>query len=253
MDKNLIDISDTHSDKIEVYSIESAFLKGKLMVIHDPSRVILGYSNDIPDSGKTTSQIVRDFEGIAGINAGGFLDINYAGNGGVPDGYIIHDGEVVFSNMPDWDARPFVGIDYDGTMILGWDYTFQQVLNLKLKEAINFGPPLILNGQKTIVSGDGGWGVAPRTAIGQRKTGEILLLVLDGRSGRTIGATLRDSQDILYEHGAVNAVNLDGGASTTMVYKNKVINIPSDAMGERSIPSAFVVLPPFQTSGGAVK
>lgn len=266
IDKSLIHVDETHSDKIEVYSIESAFFKGKLMVIHDPTRVVLGYSLDMPYSGKTTSEIVRDFEGIAGINGGGFTDdYNYAGNGGTPSGYIIHDGEVIFNNLYDRDGKEkgdnYIGIDYEGKLFLGYkvqdpetgfylDGKLSDVLRYNPKEALNFGPPLIINGQKQIQYGDGGWGIAPRTAIGQKKTGEILLLVLDGRSGRTIGATLKDAQDILYEYGAVNAANLDGGASTTMVYKNRIINIPSDAMGERSIPSAFVVLPPYVDGGG---
>lgn len=67
-------------------------------------------------------------------------------------------------------------------------------------EGLTFGPPLIINGQKVIKSGDGGWGISPRSAIGQKKDGTILFLVIDGRQpGYSIGATLVDSQNILYE------------------------------------------------------
>ena len=242
-DSSLVDIPATHSDKIEIYSIDSAFMKGKLMVVHDPMRVVLGYSLDIPNSGKTTSEIVRDFDGIAGINAGGFLDVFYAGNGGVPDGLIIHDSKLIYNSKSNDDYQQVIAINKNGVLITGM-YTADDLLGMGVREAVMWGPALIINGQKNVY-GDGGYGIAPRTAIGQRKTGEILLLVLDGRSGRTIGATIRDAQDILYENGAVNAANLDGGSSTTMVYKNRVINVPSDAMGERSIPTAFVVLPPI--------
>lgn len=265
-DSDLVQLADEHSDNIEVYSIKSASVEGKLMVVHDPKRVILAYSFDMPESGKTTSEIVRDFEGIAGINAGGFKDDwNFAGNGGVAGGYIIHNGEIIIDNLYD-EGLPtgdhYVGIDFDGKLFVGYKYqspdtwewvdgTLSHVLAHNPKEAVNFGPPLIINGQKQITYGDGGLGVAPRTAIGQRKTGEILLLVMDGRSGRTIGVTGKEMQDILHEHGAYNAANLDGGASTTMVYKNKVINVPSNNMGERSIPSAFVILPPIDYEGTA--
>ena len=84
-------------------------------------------------------------------------------------------------------------------------------------------------------------GIAPRTAIGQRKDGAILFLVSDGRQVRSIGATLKDVQDIMLEYGAYNATNLDGGSSPTMYYDGEVINNPCDPLGERSIPSVVYV------------
>lgn len=73
--------------------------------------------------------------------------------------------------------------------------------------------------------------------------GHILLLVIDGRQPQySLGATLVDVQNILYDNGAVVAANLDGGSSTTMYYQGKVINQPCDLLGERFIPTAFVVI-----------
>ncbi|HEX2926334.1 MAG TPA: phosphodiester glycosidase family protein, partial [Ruminiclostridium sp.] len=57
------------------------------------------------------------------------------------------------------------------------------------------------------------------------------------------GATLKEVQDIMLEHGAVNAANLDGGSSATMYYDGKVVNTPSDALGERTVATAFMVMP----------
>lgn len=108
-------------------------------------------------------------------------------------------------------------------------------------EAVSFDKTMIVNGKKTIKSGDGGGGIAPRTAIGQRKDGSILLLIIDGRQASSIGATYREVQDIMYEYGAYNAANLDGGSSSTMYYDGEVINNPCDALGERSIPTIFYV------------
>ncbi len=93
----------------------------------------------------------------------------------------------------------------------------------------------------TPMAGDGGWGVAPRTLIGQRADGAILLLVIDGRSATSLGATLKEAQEVIYKCGAVNAINLDGGKSTTMYYNDKIINNPSDSLGERAIPTAIIV------------
>jgi len=113
---------------------------------------------------------------------------------------------------------------------------------MNVAEGVSFGPPLIINGKKLITDGDGGWGVAPRTAIGQRKDGTILFLVIDGRQpGYSLGATLLDVQNILYEQGAYVAANLDGGSSTTLYFNGKVVNKPCDMLGERMIPTAFIV------------
>ena len=71
---------------------------------------------------------------------------------------------------------------------------------MKAMEGITFGPPLIVDGKKMITEGDGGWGVGPRTAYRSKKDGTVLFLVIDGRQpGYSLGATLRDVQDILYE------------------------------------------------------
>ena len=109
-------------------------------------------------------------------------------------------------------------------------------------EGITFGPPLVVNGQKTITHGDGGWGIGPRTAIGQRRDGTVLFLVIDGRQvGYSVGASLADVQNIMYEQGAYIAANLDGGSSSTLYLNGKVVNKPADLLGERMIPTAFIV------------
>lgn len=67
------------------------------------------------------------------------------------------------------------------------------------------------------------------------------MLVIDGRQVDSLGATLKNVQDIMLQYGAYNAFNLDGGASSTLVYNNKVVNHPSDIMGERYVPCAFII------------
>jgi exopolysaccharide biosynthesis protein len=238
-----LDLSGGHDSTIEVYNIEGRDFEGKLMVVHDPARIAVGYSSMFPDSGETTSQIAKNNGGVAAINAGGFLDSGWTGTGGIPMGFIIHDGEVIFDQYDNRDVKQeTVAFTEEGMLIVG-RHTINQLMEYGVKEGVSFGPPLIVNGKPTIKKGDGGWGIAPRTAIGQRKTGEVLLLVIDGRTLDSFGATLREIQDILLEYGAFNAANLDGGSSTTMYYNGKVINRPSDKLGERLVPSAFVVMP----------
>lgn len=84
----------------------------------------------------------------------------------------------------------------------------------------------------------------PRTAIAKLKSGQILLVTVDGRQpGESIGMSLTMLADLLLEFGAIEAINLDGGGSTTMVIKNKLVNQPSDATGERPVSDAILVNP----------
>ena len=84
----------------------------------------------------------------------------------------------------------------------------------------------------------------PRTAIAKLKSGQILLVTVDGRQpGESIGMSLTMLADLLLEFGAVEAINLDGGGSTTMVIRNNLVNKPSDAAGERPVSDAILIYP----------
>jgi hypothetical protein len=84
----------------------------------------------------------------------------------------------------------------------------------------------------------------PRTAIARLKSGQILLVTVDGRQpGVSIGMSLVMLADLLLEFGAIEAINLDGGGSTAMVIKNKLVNKPSDVIGERPVSDAILIHP----------
>jgi exopolysaccharide biosynthesis protein len=84
----------------------------------------------------------------------------------------------------------------------------------------------------------------PRTAIAKLSSGKILLVTIDGRQpGESIGMALTTLADLLLELGAVEAINLDGGGSTTMVIHDKIVNRPSDQTGERPVSDAILVFP----------
>jgi exopolysaccharide biosynthesis protein len=245
----VLKLSGEHDNKIELFNIDGGDFEGKLMVVHDPTRIIAGYSSQIPNSGETTSQMVKKNSAVGGINAGGFMDRGWTGTGGTPLGFIVHDGKVIYNQIKNENAKQeTVAFTKEGMLIVG-KHSMAQLKELGIKEGVSFGPPLIVNGKPTITRGDGGWGIAPRTAIGQKENGEVLLLVIDGRTLNSFGATLRDVQDILLQYGAVNAANLDGGSSTTMYYNGRVINKPSDKLGERTVPTAFLVS--SQEGGGS--
>lgn len=234
-------ISAEDMNGIELKDVSNNSYTGKLLIINDPSRVKLVSSPRLGTSGATTSQIVAENDAVAGINAGGFQD-DALGTGGKPAGLVIEDGQLRTTNTG--ASYSLVGMDKDNKMVVSNSMTYSKCQQLNLRCAVSFGPVIIINGNATIKSGTGGWGMQPRTAIAQRKDGAILMLVIDGRQKGSLGATLRQVQDILLDNGAYNAFNLDGGASTTMVYNGNVVNSPSDILGERYVPNAFIVTKP---------
>lgn len=242
----------THSDKIDFMKIDGGNLrlKGYLLVIHDPTTVKVGYSSKLPIEGELTSEIAKRNGAIAAINAGGFAYNTNSGawtsTGGKFEGYILHNGQIAGNNIKSENkAYDAVGFNNKGQLIFG-KYSVKKLKDMGVGEAVCFfGPKLIVNGKKMFAKGEyGGMGINPRTAIGQKSTGEVLFLVIEGRDLLgSFGASMYDLQEILYEQGAVNAINLDGGSSSAMYYNGKLVNKPSNAMGERTIPSVFMALP----------
>ena len=237
-DLNDIKISDAVDDGIELIDVSSSSFKGYLLIVNDPSRVKLATAPRLGTVGATTSQIVEVNDAIGGINGGGFKD-DALGTGGKPDGLLMQDGKLI--NGYEYSSYKVVGLDYDNKLIVSNSTSYSALKKLNVRDAVSFGPVIVINGQPTIYSGTGGYGIHPRSAIGQRKDGAILMLVIDGRQVDSLGATLKNVQDIMLQYGAYNAFNLDGGASSTLVYNNKVVNHPSDIMGERYVPCAFII------------
>ena len=233
-------ISDT-SAGITIEDIKGTSFKGKVMLIKDPKRVKLAATKEIGVTGERVSDLVKDMGAIAGINAGGFYDPNGKGNGAFPDGLTMHDGKMVHNNVGE-KAVNIVGFNDQGELVLG-KMTAKQLVEKNMREVVTFEPNLIVEG-KSVLQGDGGWGIAPRTGIGQMADGTVIFVVIDGRQPTwSIGATLRDLMHVFEDYNAVNAVNLDGGSSSELVYNGKVMNRLWNIFGERYIPTAFVVIP----------
>ena len=221
-------------DEIEILDITGATFNGKMMIVHDPERVIVGISNQLGVVGQTLPGMIESYGGIGGVNAGGFDDPNGNGNGGIPLGIVIHEGELL--SGANTRAATAV-IDYDGILHVG-NMTGTEAMALNAEWAVSFGPVLVVNGEKC----DGlSSGLNPRTAIGQRSDGAILLLVVNGRQVGSMGATYEDLADVMLSYGAVNALNLDGGSSSSMIYNGEYLNISSSLVGERPLPTGIII------------
>lgn len=128
---------------------------------------------------------------------------------------------------------------------------------------VNGGPTLLSAGQEVRDEVGEGWGIAvvddpkhdmlihdwvnrrePRTALGIKDDGTVVLLTVDGhRHARSVGMTIDEVRKVMKALGARDAINLDGGGSTAMVLGGRLVNLPSDAGGERAVGDAVVIVP----------
>ena len=228
---------DEDGDGIIIDTVKGEGFSGYMMVVLDPSRVIMASKPESFGSrGYTVAQMVEEFGAVAGINAGGFYDPNGQGNGSIPDTMVIYNGQVYYPEFG--SAAGFVGLDSNHIMHVG-RFTAAQAKEKKIQYGVGFGPVLIANGEAVSNAASG---VNPRTGIGQRSDGAILMLVIDGRQVTSLGATYQDMTEIFLSYGAVNACNLDGGSSSMMWYQGGYINNCASVVGIRPVPTTFLVL-----------
>lgn len=231
-------VIDPDGDGIDIFDVHGDTYKGKMMVVYDPSRVKVAtldyYDYNAP--GLTLSQLVQKYDCVAGVNGGKYDDEIGMGTGGMPEGVIFSEGKLRFGDPG--TSYEIYGFTNDNVLVVG-RMTAGYAQSIGMRDAVSFGPSLIVNGKSAQYSGSGS-GLNPRTAIGQRENGDVLLLVIEGRQPSSLGATMGDLITIMEEYGAVNAANLDGGMSSSMYYNGEDV-VSSCTLGFREMPSAFVV------------
>jgi exopolysaccharide biosynthesis protein len=235
---------DNEDDLYKLIKLSGTNYKGYLVVVYDPSKVKLAMTRYLKVRGEEITALAKNNNAVIAVNASGFLDPNEAGNGGTPTGSVIKNGKMIFSAGSPGRAGGVIGFDYNDNLILSKESMATAMTKYKLRDAVEFGPFLIVNGKASFIKGNGGWGVSPRTVIGQRADGIVLFLIIDGRQlGYSIGANMSELTKIMQNYKAINAANLDGGASTGLVVENKVINRPCGIGGNglRELPNAFIV------------
>lgn len=228
---------DEDGDGIVVKTVNGFGYVGYMMVVYDPARIMLGTPEHFGGEGLTVENMCLKYDCVAGVNGGGFEDTNGGGSGGIPLGMTVVNGEVVYGY--EGGTYQFVGFDANHILHTG-KMKPSDVRERNIQFGCTFGPVLVLNGEKsedTALSS----GVNPRTAIGQRSDGAVLLLVVDGRQAYSLGATYSDMADVMLSYGAVNACNLDGGSSTVMWFNGEYVNHCASVIGFRPLPTAFLV------------
>ena len=217
-------------DTYKIIEIEGKGYSGYLAAIYDPSKIHTLVTSKIGTSGQYLTTMAKNNKAVVAINGGGFDDPNYSSNAANPLGITYSKGKLLTSYYYA-GAGGIIGFDTNNKLVLSSKCTEQSAKSLKIRDAVTCGPFLIVNGKKSGVVGNGGWGTAPRTAIGQRKDGIVLFLVVDGRTVKRPGADMDDLIEIMQNYGAYNAANLDGGTSTAMTVNYELINDPVDSSG----------------------
>lgn len=243
---------DKGNDIYKIIDIKYNNFKGKMAVIYDPSKVKLAVSKGIGTNlatayGQMIYTMAEQSNATIAMNAGGFYDPDWNSHGGVPHGLVVSEGKVI-ANTGHGRAvgvGGLIGFNKDNKLVLiQGRVTGQEAIKMGIRDAIDFGPFLIVNGKSSYVKGNGGWGKSPRSAIAQRKDGIVLFLVIDGRQTASAGADMGEMVEVLLNYGAYNAANLDGGTSSAMSLNGKIITNPRNGAFQaktRVVPNAWVV------------
>ena len=228
---------DEGNDLYKVIEIEEKDYKGFLVVIYDAKRISLVNARY---GGQKLVDIAKYNNAKVAINASGF---SYGTGREIPTGTVIQNGKVASVGGRNTHGGGLIGFTKEGVLMLTSD-SATEAIKEGMWNAMTFGPFLIVNGKSAEVKGNGGWGVANRTAIAQRKDGIVLFLIIDGRGANgSDGISIKDMITLLEKYKAYNAANLDGGGSSTLVIENKLINNPRGYgyVGERKIPNGWIV------------
>lgn len=230
-------------DIYKMIEISGDNYSGYLVAIYDSSKIKVVTTEYWGVKGEYLVDMAKKNKAIVAINGGGFVDDTTLNSGGVPQGIVIKDGKILSYDRYTRSGG-VIGFTNDNKLYLG-RVSAEEAVNLGIRDAVEFGPFLIVNGEASQVVGNGGYGLHPRTVIGQRQDGVTLFLVIDGRRLGCMGADMDELIKIMQRYGAYNAANLDGGNSSALVINNELINHPVnwDNLEEtRPIATGFIVV-----------
>ena len=229
--------TDDETADIEIVEVAGSTYTGTMMIVKDPSRVSLATIYPWKQYGVTLEELVTSNDAIAGINGGLYNSTD--NTGGAPYGVIVSNGEIQHNKPQEYRGLVLVGFTEDHILQIvdisemDSEDVENLVAEMKIRDAVTFQEEasdvnnhfvqLIINNEAREMNGAGS-GLNPRTAIGQRADGAVLLFVTDGRgkSGH-LGASSGDLIEVMQEFEAVNAANLDGGSSSCMYYDGEYL------------------------------
>ena len=236
---------DEGNDVYKVVDISGSGWSGKMVVIYDPSRLKLVFSSKYGGKGEYLSTMAKNNNALVAMNASGVYHPNHQNR---VTGTTILDGKVYATGKAINKGGGLIGFTKDNVLMLTKKSAKEAIAD-GMDRAVEFGPFLVVNGKSAEFKGNGGWGIANRSAIGQRQDGIVLLMAIDGRSSKSVGITMPELAELFQKYKAYNAANLDGGGSSALYAvvngEGGLINNPVGYgySGERYLPNAWMVLP----------
>lgn len=238
--------------KYKVIKLEVAGMPAYLAAIYDPTSLKVEVTRELGSRGEYVTKMAERNDALVAINGGGFMDPGGNSWGGTPTGITISNGKVITNNEygPATETGGVIGFTEDGVLMLLKVNSAQEALKQGVTNAVSWGPFLIVNGVSSKISGNGGWGIGARTAIGQRKDGVVLFLVVDSNALRTKGATMGDLTTVMERYGAVNATNLDGGTSSVIALPKSIAKSEFNATCHDYFTNAYCAInDPIDSTG----
>lgn len=211
---------------------------GVLAIGKDPAQLRCEASAGIGSYGQSMEKLVSSNDGVLGMTGSGFYDPEGGGTGGIIAGYAMCEGT---SYGAHYNLAGYKRIELTEDNKMYIIDSFASVAE-DVTDAVEFSPALVIDGE-LMVGGFYDWnGINPRACIGQSESGEILMLVIEGRHiGRSIGTDVETCADILMKHKAYTAINLDGGTSAVMWYDGEYVTKCSNSnISSRDLPNAWV-------------
>lgn len=242
--------------RIDTYTGET--FTAQVMIVRDPAKVYLAASSDslsMDMPGIQMDEALEQENAIAAVNAGPYFDDGTSSRavGSVPLGLALSENDVIWNNEQS-SQYGFVGFNKDNILIVASSMTEEKTVELEIRDGCSSGPILMINGKVNWEIYESRSGFNPRTVIGQRADGAVLLICAQGRNPDSIGAEYCDMIDILKEYGAVNACALQGGFASNMLYRDadgrygekgtvQIFNQYSVAPSLRRLPLFWMVKP----------
>lgn len=244
----------SNNNDYKVIKVSGSKFKGYLIAVYEPERVNVVATSKMGTEGEYVTEMAESNKSYVAINAGGFADENFNGDGGTPLGITVSKGNMITTTQYKNGNAGVIGFNSDNKLVLE-QFNSDEVTANDIRDCVSFGPYLIKDGVTQKLTGVGALGPssrAARTIIGQREDGIVLFLVVDGDRTKGEGATLGEVTEIMNKYGAVNAANLDGGTSSQMTVGTKLINDPTSMNGEhrtRPVATAFILSPDEKDNG----
>ncbi len=201
------------------------------------------YGTSTPPLAGAVEVVVQPFPpAVPGQSLAGTVTAQAAG-GGTP---IPADGAVLVASGS--QAETLAGEAPVGGQLAAGLTLGPQWRAAEVTQALGGGPLIVRSGRPVLTAGEDFLPsqlnpLSPRTAVGQRRNGKIVLLAVDGRQpGFSSGLTNWELAEAMAQLGAYTASALDSGGSTTMAFDGKLLNRPSDPGGERAVGESLAVL-----------